>query len=106
MGELDWHEELHFQLKEWRMENPNARQVGGAHYRGAEFQHWDFVVDNSLGYFEGQVTKYVCRWRAKNGKQDLEKAAHYLEKLISVYEKGDWPLPKPRPAYKMLSLIH
>lgn len=66
---------------------PNARQVGGAHYGGAQYQHWDWVVENNLGYLEAQITKYVARHRAKNGRQDLEKALHYADKLISVGDR-------------------
>lgn len=62
----------------------NERQVGGAHYLGTRLQHWDWAVENSLGYLEGQVTKYVARWRRKNGAQDLEKALHYADKLLEV----------------------
>lgn len=61
----------------------NLKQVGGAHYKAA-YQHWDFVTDIGLEYLEGCATKYVLRWRQKNGLQDLEKARHYVEKLISL----------------------
>lgn len=67
----------------------NQEQFGGSHYKKILFQHWDFVIANDLGYFEGQVTKYVCRWRDKNGIQDLEKALHYLAKLISAIRHGN-----------------
>ena len=64
----------------------NERQVGGVHYqvKGSELQHWDVVAHFDLDYFQGQITKYVMRWRDKNGVEDLEKAAHYLEKYIEV----------------------
>src|ERR1700690_1404058 len=61
---------------------PNDYQVGGEHYGGSNFQHWDWVVENNLGYVEGQITKYLSRWRRKGLKQDLEKAAHYADKLV------------------------
>lgn len=38
------------------------------------------------GYLEGCVYKYLWRWEDKNGKQDLEKAAVYLAKLIETVE--------------------
>lgn len=63
----------------------NSTQVAGNHYR-SEIQHWDYVIANDLGYFEGQITKYVTRWRKKNGLQDLYKARHFLQKLIEVTE--------------------
>jgi hypothetical protein len=43
------------------------------------------VVRTELNYFEGQITKYVLRHRFKNGLQDLQKAAHFLEKYKEVY---------------------
>ena len=59
----------------------NETQVAGEHYR-TPIQHWDYVLANDLGYFEGQITKYVTRWRKKNGLEDLHKARHFLDKLI------------------------
>ena len=58
-------------------------QVGGDHYR-AEFQHWDWAAETQLGYLEGNATKYVARWRKKNGRQDLEKARSYVLKLMGI----------------------
>lgn len=65
------------------MSSANERQEGGNHYR-SEIQHWDYVWKNDLGYFEGQITKYVTRWRKKNGLEDLLKAKHFLDKLIEI----------------------
>ena len=64
----------------------NDRQVSGNHYRknGSDIQHWDFVAAQNLDYFQGQITKYVTRWKDKNGIADLEKAKHFLEKYIEV----------------------
>lgn len=67
----------------------NNTQVGGTHYAGA-VQHWDYTAANfGIGYFQGQITKYVCRWRKKNGLQDLMKAAHFLQKLQEVLRERD-----------------
>jgi hypothetical protein len=76
------------------MSKANETQIGGTHYR-TPIQHWDYVIANGLGYFEGQITKYVTRWRKKNGLQDLYKARHFLDKLIEVAEAdaGDTPQP-------------
>lgn len=57
----------------------NDRQVGGSHYAGA-YQHWDFVHDLNLDYWQACASKYVTRWRKKNGLEDLAKAPHYMEK--------------------------
>lgn len=65
--------------------NPaNDTQVGGTHYKDSRIQHWDFAAANHYDYFQGQITKYVDRWKRKNGLQDLEKAAHFLQKYIEL----------------------
>jgi hypothetical protein len=43
---------------------------------------WDYAYSHGLDFFEGNVLKYVTRWRHKNGMQDLLKAKQYLDKLI------------------------
>jgi hypothetical protein len=67
----------------------DAKQIGGAHYKDKSMQPWDFIAANKLGYFEGNIVKYVSRWREKGGVEDLRKAAHYLEKLIALEIKND-----------------
>ena len=44
----------------------------------------EYIFANAIGYFEGNVIKYVSRWRKKNGIADLEKAKHYIELLIEL----------------------
>ncbi len=61
----------------------NDVQVGGTHYQIA-IQPWDYIAANNLGYFEGNVVKYVSRWRDKGGIDDLRKAKHYIDKLIEI----------------------
>jgi len=65
----------------------NTKQVGGAHYTDKAIQPWDYILANDLGYLEGNIVKYVSRWKDKGGIEDLKKAQHYLQKLIEVTEK-------------------
>lgn len=65
----------------------NDMQVGGSHYSEGSIQPWDFIVSNNIGYLEGNIIKYVARWRKKGGIEDLRKAGHYLQKLIEVETK-------------------
>lgn len=59
----------------------NNIQIAGDHYRN-EYQHWDFVIDCHLHYIPANATKYIGRWRKKNGLEDLKKSLHYLTKAI------------------------
>ena len=60
----------------------NDRQVGGNHYKGMGVEHWDVAWKMSMDYFQGQITKYVLRWRDKGGVEDLEKGFHFYEKYL------------------------
>lgn len=61
-----------------------AAQVGGDHYKSMKIQPVEYIHRNGIGFIEGCVIKYVSRWRAKNGVQDLEKARHFLNILIQM----------------------
>ena len=62
-------------------------QVAGSHYKDLAIQPVEYIHANNIGYFEGNVVKYVSRWKAKNGIKDLEKAKHYIELLIELETK-------------------
>jgi hypothetical protein len=61
----------------------NDKQIDGEHYQ-LEIQPWDYITLNRLGYLEGNIIKYVTRHKEKHGVKDLEKAKHYIDKLIEV----------------------
>ena len=71
----------------------NEYQIGGNHYQG-EYQHWDFVCDTDSHYLLGCATKYIARWRKKNGIQDLRKASHYLTK---AEDRGIYVIEEEKP---------
>ena len=81
----------YFSLSEgaWVSENPTAlaQQVGGDHYKSLAIQPVEYIHRNKIGYFEGNVIKYVTRWRDKNGIADLQKAKHYIDLLIELEGK-------------------
>ena len=60
------------------------QQVGGDHYRAKGIQPIVYIHANNLGFCEGNVVKYVTRWKDKGGEADLRKAIHYLELLIEL----------------------
>lgn len=62
-----------------------SKQVGGSHYRDMKVQPGEFIRANKIGWYEGNAIKYICRHNAKNGRQDIEKAIHYLELVLEEY---------------------
>ena len=67
--------------------NPLETQVGGSHYKNLKIQPIEFIHANNIPFCEANAIKYLCRWRNKNGKQDLLKARHYIDLLIQLEEK-------------------
>ena len=57
-------------------------QVGGNHYKKLKIQPTEYILANKLDFCEGNIVKYISRWREKNGIEDLEKVIHYAQILI------------------------
>lgn len=74
-----------------RQEQPKSSaldvQVGGNHYKDMAIQPVDYIYRNGLGFLEGNVIKYVTRYKAKGGVEDLHKARHYIDLLIGYVSK-------------------
>ena len=69
--------------------DPYDKQIGGSHYKKMKIQPSKFVIENELLFPEGSVIKYICRHRFKNGKEDLEKAVHFIEMIIERDYKNE-----------------
>lgn len=64
---------------------PPKRQITqgkNRHYTDRPIQPIDYILANNLNFCEGNVVKYVTRWRDKGGIEDLRKAIDYLNYLI------------------------
>lgn len=68
--------------------NPLVMQVGGDHYKNMEIQPVEFAMENKLDYCTSNIIKYVCRFREKNGREDLNKARQYID-MLEYFEYGD-----------------
>ena len=97
---LSWGE--YKQMKEWDVENRMAKvsnkkynfieaynnPIDPDHYY-FEIEPWDFIHANKLDFAQGNVIKYICRYKNKNGIEDLKKAKQYIEMLIDKELKHD-----------------
>jgi hypothetical protein len=68
------------------MEDKNKEQVEHPLHYNQGIEMWDYSHSHNLNFFEGNIVKYVTRWRHKNGLQDLKKAKQYLDKYIELIE--------------------
>ena len=58
-------------------------QVGGNHYLQIPISPWEIIKKNNLDFFEGNALKYLLRYKYKGGIEDLEKAKHYIDAIIT-----------------------
>ena len=62
-------------------------QVGGEHYK-TPIQPVEYIHKNNLNFCQGNVIKYISRYRSKGGADDIKKAIHYCQLLLQL-EYGD-----------------
>lgn len=81
------------------------KQVGGSHYK-TKIQHVEFCQVNKVPWCEAAAIKYVVRHRRKNGKEDIEKAIHYVEFVIAIDYARDESRPEaPGSHYSIQEFI-
>ena len=59
-----------------------SKQIDGSHYKDMTIQPVIYIYANKIPFIEGNIIKYVSRWKNKNGIKDLEKARHLIDMLI------------------------
>ena len=57
------------------------------HYTQGKIEVIDFILDQKMGYLESNIIKYICRYKYKNGLEDLKKAQWYINKLIEQQDE-------------------
>jgi hypothetical protein len=59
-------------------------RIDPSHYKQGDIEVIDFILDQKFNYLEGNIIKYVSRYKTKNGLEDLKKAEWYLRELIDA----------------------
>jgi hypothetical protein len=89
------------ELQEWKLDNSSCTSPEPLSLTSVEeitkperynkkgkLECWDVILDQEMDFLEGNILKYVWRYKEKNGVADLKKARVYLDKLISQVEKN------------------
>lgn len=69
-------------------EKATERQVGGSHYKKCKIQPIEYIHANGLDFFQGNIVKYITRFREKGKLEDIRKIKHYCDLLIELEEKN------------------
>ena len=78
------------------------KQIGGTHYKKMKIQPSEFVIENKLLFPEGNIIKYICRHLYKGGKEDLEKAKHFIDMIIERDYKTEEDEKQDTPGKKWI----
>ena len=70
-----------------RLEEKN--NIKPNHYGDSEIDVISFCQANNLDFMQGNVIKYVFRYKNKNGLEDLEKAKEYIDRMIENLLDGE-----------------
>lgn len=62
-------------------------QIGGDHYKSLAIQPIEYITKNNLGWCEGNIVKYITRWKQKGGSADIDKVIHYAQLLKELNEQ-------------------
>jgi hypothetical protein len=76
---------------EHEVKTANAKQVAGEHYMRMDIEPWNVIdtwpMEQRIGFYRGNALKYIMRCGSKDERlQEIQKAGHYIEKLIEVIE--------------------
>lgn len=63
--------------------------INPSHYKKGQIEVIDYILDQEFNYLEGNVIKYVSRYKYKNGLEDLKKAQWYLNKIMLEMTKPE-----------------
>ena len=63
--------------------------INPSHYKQGNIEVIEFILDQNLNYMDGNVVKYITRYKHKNGLEDLKKARWYINKIIEEKENED-----------------
>ena len=62
----------------------NNNNINPDYYKKGKIEVTDFIIDQQLSFIEGNIIKYVTRYKDKSGIQDLRKCRWYIDKLIET----------------------
>lgn len=77
----DWSEKDVIERSKCKPDCTGVDSINPDHYKQGNIEVVDFILDQKMNYLEGNIIKYISRYKFKNGIEDLEKARWYLEKL-------------------------
>jgi len=84
-------EELEHELEKV-LKNDNIEYVHHPNHYGGEnnvYEAIKIIEAHDLNFVEGNVLKYLLRYKKKNGFEDLEKALWYMNRLVENYKKNN-----------------
>jgi hypothetical protein len=74
-------------VTEYTVNGKKINSISPNHYAKYKIEPISFIVENELDYCQGNIIKYIMRYKDKNGLEDLYKAEWYIKELIKRNER-------------------
>ena len=74
-------------VTEYTVNGEKINTISPNHYAKYKIEPISFIVENELDYCQGNIIKYIMRYKDKNGLEDLYKAEWYIKELIRRNER-------------------
>ena len=65
------------------MNNKEKDNIKPDHYGNSKIDVISFCQANNLDFMQGNVIKYITRYRKKNGLEDVRKAVEYINRILA-----------------------
>ena len=66
------------------MKEIKNKNIRPSHYKGKSIEPVEYIHANNLDFCEGNIIKYITRWKEKNGLEDLLKVKEYVDIIIRL----------------------
>ena len=64
------------------------KEIGGTHYEALKVQPIDLIMKCNLTFTQGNMVKYISRYKNKNGAEDIRKCIHYAQLATKYGDRG------------------
>lgn len=65
-----------------KREKPSSIQIGGDHYTKLKIQPDEYIDANNLSFRQGNIIKYITRYKDKGGAEDIYKIIHWCNLIL------------------------
>jgi hypothetical protein len=75
-------EELAFAEYDLMLDKARKGNINPTYYTDMKISPYEYITANELNWEQGNIVKYISRYKGKNGAEDIRKVIKYAEMLL------------------------